>query len=147
MLIQSNPNNANAFPVSSAKRRCFARPAPPARLVGTRELTAGAAAAGVLVGVIDPSSGEPVIVEPFAGRVGPPNTPETKWPSDGFAGGEPVPRLEDAMIEGERLAKPTDGPGLYRYTLVQEEKVRQARMFRDPFPPLTNRHSSRMLHR
>lgn len=72
---------------------------------------AGTAGAGVLVGVTELSSGEPVIVDPFAGKVGPPKTPEMKWPSVVFDGVELPPLFEEARTEGERLAKPTEGPG------------------------------------
>lgn len=112
MLIQSIPNIIAAFPASSTEGWVILRHAEPVMLVVRGDFPAGTAGAGVLVGVVELSSGEPVIVEPFAGRVGPPKTPDTKCPSVVFVVGGPLPILaEEAIRDGERLAKPTEGPG------------------------------------
>lgn len=64
--------------------------------------------------IVDSLSSDPVIVDPLAGRVGPPNTPVNKGTFVVFEGVLVwfVAACVFASREGDSSAKPMDGPGL-----------------------------------
>lgn len=94
--IHNKPNSVAVFPFSADTHDDIdvLHPADVDMLIVVASLPTGAAATGVLVADdVVSSSADPVIVEPFAGRVGPPNTPDMKCPSVVFEVGVPVPFL------------------------------------------------------